>query len=80
MADINVAGLISIILFYLVILAIGIFAAWVKNRKQKQAETSEEKTNEVILAGRNIGLFIGCFTMTGIDKSQNLLKVKKIEK
>lgn len=80
MADVNVAGLISIILFYLVILAIGIFAAWVKNRKQKQAETSEEKTNEVILAGRNIGLFIGCFTMTGIHKSQNLLKVKKIEK
>ena len=80
MADVNIAGLISIILFYLVILAIGIFAAWVKNKKQKQAETSDEKTNEVILAGKNIGLFIGCFTMTGIDKSQTLVKVQKNRK
>lgn len=60
----NVAGLISIIIFYLLILAIGIFAAWRKKKNQAKATTSEEETNEVILAGRSIGLVVGCFTMT----------------
>ena len=66
MADLNVAGLVSIIVFYLLILAIGIFAGWRKNRHSKaNAKTTQEETNEVILAGRTIGYFIGCFTMTG---------------
>lgn len=64
MADLNVAGLISIIIFYLLILVIGIYAARKKNTNQKAATTTEEETNEVILAGRNIGMFVGCFTMT----------------
>ena len=68
MADINVTGLVSIIIFYLVILAIGIFAARRKNKGVKRSMNVEEETNEVILAGRNIGIVIGCFTMTG--KSQ----------
>lgn len=62
--ELNVAGLISIIIFYLLILAIGIFAAWRKKRNQEKAKTSEEETDEVILAGRSIGLVVGCFTMT----------------
>ena len=66
MADFNVGGLISIILFYLAILGIGIFAAWKKNKSTKNATSTEEETNEVILAGRSIGMFVGCFTMTGI--------------
>lgn len=64
MGDLNVPGLISIIIFYLAILGIGIFAAWKKNKNTKKATSTEEETNEVILAGRNIGMFIGCFTMT----------------
>ena len=64
MADLNVAGLISIILFYLVILGIGVFAAWKKNKGAKNASSVEEETNEVILAGRSIGLVVGAFTMT----------------
>lgn len=64
MGELNVAGLISIILFYLAILGIGVFAAWKKNKGQKKAQTTEEETNEVILAGRSIGLFVGAFTMT----------------
>lgn len=55
---INVAGVISIILFYVLILAVGIWAA----RKKPPGENSEE---EVMLAGRSIGLFVGIFTMTG---------------
>lgn len=65
MADVNVAGIVSIVIFYLVILFIGIIAAWRKNRNAKKAESVEEETNEVILAGRSIGMFVGCFTMTG---------------
>jgi len=65
MADLNVAGLISIIIFYLAILGIGLFAAWRKNKHTKEnAQTTQDETNEVILAGRTIGMFIGCFTMT----------------
>lgn len=55
---INIAGIISIILFYILILAVGIWAG----RKKESGNDSEE---EVMLAGRNIGLFVGIFTMTG---------------
>ncbi|CAG9860190.1 unnamed protein product [Phyllotreta striolata] len=54
---INITGIISIILFYILILGVGIWAA----RKKEDGNDSEE---EVMLAGRNIGLFVGIFTMT----------------
>ncbi|XP_011302945.1 high-affinity choline transporter 1 [Fopius arisanus] len=54
---INVAGVISIGLFYVLILGVGIWAA----RKKEAGNDSEE---EVMLAGRSIGLFVGIFTMT----------------
>jgi solute carrier family 5 (high affinity choline transporter), member 7 len=55
---INIAGVISIVLFYVLILAVGIWAG----RKKPPGNDSEE---EVMLAGRSIGLFVGIFTMTG---------------
>lgn len=55
---INIAGVVSIVLFYLLILAVGIWAG----RKKQSGNDSEE---EVMLAGRSIGLFVGIFTMTG---------------
>lgn len=54
---INFAGIVSIVLFYVLILAVGIWAA----RKKEAGNDSEE---EVMLAGRSIGLFVGIFTMT----------------
>ncbi|PSN41115.1 High-affinity choline transporter 1 [Blattella germanica] len=54
---INIAGIISIVLFYVLILAVGIWAG----RKKQAGNDSEE---EVMLAGRSIGLFVGIFTMT----------------
>ncbi|XP_012283006.1 high-affinity choline transporter 1 [Orussus abietinus] len=54
---INIAGVISIVLFYILILGVGIWAA----RKKEAGNDSEE---EVMLAGRSIGLFVGIFTMT----------------
>lgn len=64
---INVAGVVSIILFYLLILGVGIWAG----RKKEEGNDSEE---EVMLAGRSIGLFVGIFTMTG-----KCLMEKKLE-
>lgn len=58
---INITGLISVVLFYLLILGVGIWAA----RKKQAGNDSEE---EVMLAGRSIGLFVGIFTMTGESK------------
>lgn len=55
---INIAGVVSIILFYILILAVGIWAG----RKKEAGNDTEE---EVMLAGRSIGLFVGIFTMTG---------------
>ena len=59
-SSINVWGLVSIIVFYLVVLFIGIWAGW-KQRKG-QSQTDQET---VMLAGRNIGLFVGVLTMGG---------------
>ena len=58
MGEVNIYGIVSVVLFYLLILAIGIYAAY----KRKNHETDSE---EVMLAGRDIGLFVGVFTMTG---------------
>lgn len=53
----NVVGLIAIIIFYVLILVVGIWAG----RKAKKEDDSED----VMLAGRNIGVWVGIFTMTG---------------
>jgi len=57
MFEFNVYGLVSILLFYLLILVIGIYAAY--RRKDNEGDSEE-----VMLAGRDIGLFVGIFTMT----------------
>ena len=59
---VNIPGLISIIIFYLVILVIGLVAA---RKKKRGDEAVEGEGQEVMLAGRSIGLFVGTFTMTG---------------
>ncbi|XP_035824791.1 high-affinity choline transporter 1 [Aplysia californica] len=56
---IHVPGLISIIIFYLIILAIGIFAA-----RKTGFRATNLKINDVMLANRSIGILVGCFTMT----------------
>jgi high affinity choline transporter 7 len=56
---VHIGGLVSIIIFYILILLVGIWAG----RKQKSSEKSPD-TEEIMLAGRNIGLLVGIFTMT----------------
>ena len=62
---INVAGLISIIVFYLVVLLIGLWAGWKQRKVAKQQGRSASSEEEVMLAGRDIGLFVGILTMGG---------------
>ncbi|XP_076044119.1 choline transporter isoform X2 [Oratosquilla oratoria] len=54
---INIGGLVAIVIFYLLILAVGIWAA----RKKPPGDDDAE---DVMLAGRSIGIFVGIFTMT----------------
>lgn len=60
---IDYGGVIAIIFFYLLILFVGIWAG------RKSADTVGEQTQEVMLAGRNIGTIVGTFTMTGKNGS-----------
>ncbi|KAK2180844.1 hypothetical protein NP493_423g02008 [Ridgeia piscesae] len=57
-SDLNITALIVVILFYVVIFLIGIFATW----KSKTWKTN--KTEDVMLAKRDIGIVVGIFTMT----------------
>ncbi|KAK7153528.1 hypothetical protein R3I94_007035 [Phoxinus phoxinus] len=59
---IHVDGLLAIILFYLLILAVGIWAAW-KN-KNSGISAGTDRSESIMVGGRDIGLFVGGFTMT----------------
>ena len=70
----NVVGLIGIIVFYLAILAVGVWAAFKRKKFRSEELTASEgeggltsASEDVMLAGRNIGLFVGVMTMTGKD-------------
>lgn len=55
-------GVMAIIFFYVLILVVGVWAG----RKADAKKTGiGEQTEEVMLAGRNIGTMVGIFTMTG---------------
>jgi high affinity choline transporter 7 len=56
--ELNVWGLVGVILFYVVILVIGVLTSW-RTRSWKT-----ESSEDVMVAGRNIGLVVGVFTMT----------------
>merc|ERR1719186_1633433 len=53
---VNWEGLAAIIIFYLAVLMVGLWAGW-KTRKK------EANTEQVMLAGRDIGLGVGVLTM-----------------
>uniref|UniRef100_A0A8C7XGR2 High affinity choline transporter 1 n=1 Tax=Oryzias sinensis TaxID=183150 RepID=A0A8C7XGR2_9TELE len=59
---IHVEGLVAIVIFYLVILFVGIWAAW-KNKNSGVGE-SGDRSESIMVGGRDIGLFVGGFTMT----------------
>lgn len=58
----NISGIISVVFFYIIILLVGI---WAGKKKKSTPGSDLEESEEVMLAGRNIGMFVGIFTMTG---------------
>jgi len=48
------------IVFYALILFVGIWAAWYKRN-----QGAGRKSETIMVAGRDIGMFVGLFTMTG---------------
>ncbi|XP_068184108.1 high-affinity choline transporter 1-like [Antennarius striatus] len=59
---VNIPGVISMVIFYLLVLGTGIWASFKSKRKQKEsAATGMEMT---LLGNRSINLVVGIFTMT----------------
>ncbi|XP_063355783.1 high-affinity choline transporter 1-like [Pelmatolapia mariae] len=59
---IHVEGLVAIVLFYVLILFVGIWAAW-KNKNSGVGD-GLDRSESIMVGGRDIGLFVGGFTMT----------------
>ena len=57
---VNIPALVGVSVFYLLILIVGLIAA----RKSKSSQRRPD-TEDVMLAGRNIGPVVGIVTMTG---------------
>ncbi|KAG9492511.1 high affinity choline transporter 1 [Eleutherodactylus coqui] len=56
----HLEGLVAIILFYLAILFVGIWAAW----RTKNSRGDGDPREGIIVGGRDIGLLVGAFTTT----------------
>uniref|UniRef100_A0A8C4FDN7 High-affinity choline transporter 1 n=1 Tax=Dicentrarchus labrax TaxID=13489 RepID=A0A8C4FDN7_DICLA len=58
----NIPGVVAVVLFYILILGTGVWAA----RKSRKAERKShgDRTEVVLLGDRNISLLVGIFTMT----------------
>lgn len=69
--NVNIGGVISVAFFYCLILVVGIWVGWKEKRKFKQLQRMESGANRsenIMLAGRDMGLFVGVLTMTGNDE------------
>merc|ERR1719187_2759067 len=53
---VNYEGVGAIVIFYLIVLVVGVVAGWMNRHKEQNQE-------QVMLAGRDIGLFVGVLTM-----------------
>lgn len=58
----HLEGLLAIVIFYVLILFVGIWAAW-KNKNSGVVEGAD-RSETIMVGGRDIGLFVGGFTMT----------------
>ncbi|KGL80172.1 High affinity choline transporter 1, partial [Tinamus guttatus] len=56
----NIPGVISLSVFYILTLATGVWASW----KSKKDQKNRNSTEMAIVGGRNINVFIGLFTAT----------------
>lgn len=61
--SLNVPGLVVMVLFYLLVLATGIWASMKSKRVQNSSQA--DRTEVTLLGNRGISLAVGVFTMTG---------------
>ena len=59
----NIPGIVSIAVFYLAVLLVGLWAGWRQRKQARERGQDGSDQEEVMLAGRNIGLFVGILTM-----------------
>lgn len=57
----NIPGLVSLSVFFMLTLATGIWAS----RKSKADQQNRNSAEMAIVGGRNINVFVGLFTATG---------------
>ena len=60
---VDVPGLVGVVVFYIVILAIGVWAS--RKSKKVEKKCAGRKSEVTIVGGRNINILVGVFTMTG---------------
>ncbi|KAJ4946030.1 hypothetical protein JOQ06_023708 [Pogonophryne albipinna] len=60
--SLNIAGLVVMVLFYLLVLGTGIWASMKSNRLKKSSQA--DITEVTLLGNRGISLVVGIFTMT----------------
>lgn len=68
---VNIPGVIVMMLFYLLVLATGIWASFKSRRKQKKTAANEMEM--VLLGNRGISWVVGIFTMTGEETFTKLV-------
>lgn len=66
----NVPGLVATLIFYVLVLAIGVWAS-VKSRRD-EARTQARHADMALLGNRRISLVVGVFTTTGESASPRL--------
>ncbi|XP_018519915.1 high affinity choline transporter 1 [Lates calcarifer] len=59
---VDVPGLVAVVVFYIVILIIGVWASWKSKKVEKTCAGS--KSEVTIIGDRNINVLVGVFTMT----------------
>ncbi|KAJ8268079.1 hypothetical protein COCON_G00132510 [Conger conger] len=59
---VNIPGVIAVAVFYMIILATGIWAS--RRAKREEKKSTGTGTEVALIAGRNINIFVGIFTMT----------------
>lgn len=58
----NIPGVIMVVIFYIMVLGIGMFAAW---KSKKESKSNGDRREVLLLGNRNIDWAVGIFTMTG---------------
>lgn len=62
---VNIVGISAVCVFYLIVLAVGVYAAW-RQKKSLVGQTGGRPEETIMLAKRNLGMFVGVLTMTGL--------------